>query len=74
MNGVTYFQTAEKRGIFLRPEKLEIEILNQPTSPAPASPTQRADSERSVYINVKKCHDIFRLRIDIYYQCVPDVC
>ena len=49
VNGVTYFQTAEKRGIFLRPEKLEIEILNQPTSPAPASPTQRADSERSVY-------------------------
>ena len=54
MNGVSYFQTAEKRGIFLRPEKLEIETLNQPTSPAPASPTQRADSERSVNIYVKK--------------------
>merc|ERR1711937_698937 len=45
VNGVSYFQTAEKRGIFLRPEKLEIETPNQPTSPAPASPTQRADSE-----------------------------
>ena len=50
VNGVSYFQTDEKRGIFLRPEKLEIETQNQPASPAPTSPTQRTDSERSVYV------------------------
>ena len=49
VGGVRYFQTSEKRGVFIRPEKLEIlSSVPSPTrgpssvsSPPPASPVQR---------------------------------
>ena len=52
MGGQRYFQTAEKRGVFIRPEKLEVAKETPSSTPTPPPLTSpKPESEEVVKVN-----------------------